>query len=107
MKRFMQYEARNCICPPEAPACVCDHRASLRLVSRKALKPSPEEVQRNPRSRSARLRVAERIVESDNNFGDYLSQLAEAEPGCAWRRPMMAAKLRKAFVALQASILAF
>ena len=61
VKRFFRQESRDCICPPEAPACMCDHRAVLRLISRKPLRPTAEEVAENPRARSARLRIAERI----------------------------------------------
>jgi 16S rRNA (cytosine1402-N4)-methyltransferase len=61
VKNMLRREASDCICPPEAPACVCGHRASIRLVSRKVLKPSSAEARSNPRSRSARMRVAERI----------------------------------------------
>ena len=62
VKQFMQQESRDCICPPGTPACVCGHSASLRLITRKVITPSPREIQLNPRSRSARLRVAERLV---------------------------------------------
>lgn len=61
VKQFIQRESRDCICPPGLPVCTCGHRASLRPVTRRALKPSPAEVALNPRSRSARLRAAERI----------------------------------------------
>ena len=61
VKRFMQRESKDCICPPGMPECVCGHTASLRLVNRRVITPSVEEVRRNPRSRSARLRVAERV----------------------------------------------
>lgn len=61
VKRFCQQEARDCICPPEIPICVCQHRATLRVVSRKPIRPSDKEVTANPRSRSARLRIAERL----------------------------------------------
>ncbi len=61
VKNFIRQESRDCICPPDAPVCVCDHRASLRPVGRGASKPSPAEVEANPRSRSARLRVAEKL----------------------------------------------
>jgi len=61
VKLFMRREATDCICPPQVPVCVCDHRATLRLVTRKGLRPSEAEVAENPRSRSAILRVAERL----------------------------------------------
>jgi 16S rRNA (cytosine1402-N4)-methyltransferase len=62
VKRFMRRESKDCICPPELPICTCDHRASLDVVTRKPIRPTEEEVVQNPRSRSARLRVAERKV---------------------------------------------
>jgi 16S rRNA (cytosine1402-N4)-methyltransferase len=61
VKRYLRREARDCICPPEVPVCQCGHRARLRVLTRKPVRPTPEEVSANPRSRSARLRVAERI----------------------------------------------
>jgi 16S rRNA (cytosine1402-N4)-methyltransferase len=64
VKRFYQQEARDCICPPETPICRCEHRATLQIVTRRPIRPTPEEVSRNPRSRSARLRVAERLPTS-------------------------------------------
>jgi len=66
VKRFFQRESRACVCPPEAPACCCQHRATLRLVTRKPITPSPEELRLNPRSRSAKLRVAERLPTSSD-----------------------------------------
>lgn len=61
VKEFFNMESRDCICPPRTPICICNHRASLKLITRKVIKPSPVEVQTNPRSRSAKMRVAERI----------------------------------------------
>ena len=60
VKEYFRRESRDCLCPPTQPVCTCGHRASLRLVHRKPLRPSEREGQANPRARSARLRVAER-----------------------------------------------
>ena len=62
VKRFLQAERRGCICPPEAPVCVCGHEPRLRLLSPKGIVPTPAEISANPRARSARLRAAERIA---------------------------------------------
>ena len=61
VKTFMRQEARGCVCPPQLPQCVCGRRPRLRLITRKSLAPSIDEIQDNPRSRSARLRVAEKL----------------------------------------------
>jgi len=61
VKDFLRREAQGCLCPPGAPVCICGHTARLKILSKKAIKPSPIEVQANPRSRSARMRVGERI----------------------------------------------
>jgi 16S rRNA (cytosine1402-N4)-methyltransferase len=61
VKRFMREESRDCICPPEQQTCTCGHKAQLRLIQRKPIRPSTLETQANPRARSARLRVAERL----------------------------------------------
>ncbi len=63
VKTFFRDRARDCVCPPRQPVCTCDHRATLREISRKVSRPTDDEVARNPRSRSARLRVAESIVD--------------------------------------------
>jgi len=62
VKRCLQAERRGCICPPEAPVCVCGRQPRLRLLSPKGLVPTPAEITANPRARSARLRAAERIA---------------------------------------------
>ncbi len=61
VKQFMQLESKDCVCPPPVPACVCGHKATLRTITRRVVTPSLEEVRSNPRSRSAKLRVAERL----------------------------------------------
>jgi 16S rRNA (cytosine1402-N4)-methyltransferase len=62
VKRFFAAERRGCVCPPELPVCVCGRNPRLRLLTRKSVTPTPEEVATNPRSRSARLRAAERLA---------------------------------------------
>lgn len=61
VKGFLIRESTKCICPPEAPICVCGHEPALTLVQRRIIRPSAEEVQRNPRSRGAKMRVAQRL----------------------------------------------
>ncbi len=61
VKRFVAHEAAACVCPPGLPVCVCDHTPRLRKVSGRAVRPTAAEVAANPRSRSAVLRVAERL----------------------------------------------
>ena len=62
VKRTFARESRDCICPPRQPICTCEHKAQLRLITRRPLRPDQAEAQVNPRSRSARLRIAERIA---------------------------------------------
>ena len=66
VKRFMQAESRDCLCPPGTPQCICGHTSNLRLINRKIITPSSGEIKTNPRSRSARMRVAERIVDQED-----------------------------------------
>ena len=50
----------SCVCPPELPICRCDKVSEVKVITRKPILPSKEEVEANPRSRSAKLRVAEK-----------------------------------------------
>jgi 16S rRNA (cytosine1402-N4)-methyltransferase len=97
VKQFMQREARGCICPPGTPACVCGHTPSLRLVNKKVITPTAAEIRTNPRSRSAKLRAAERIITPDNCYAstedhDFLT--IARSPG--WRRPVLIQKIKTA-----------
>lgn len=61
VKRYLQSEARDCICSPQVPVCICHHRAQVRLLSSHPMLASQAEQQQNPRARSAKLRSAERL----------------------------------------------
>jgi 16S rRNA (cytosine1402-N4)-methyltransferase len=61
VKHFFVDESKDCICPPEQPICTCDHQARLKIITRHPIEAGEEETQGNPRARSAKLRVAERI----------------------------------------------
>ncbi|SFJ04874.1 16S rRNA (cytosine(1402)-N(4))-methyltransferase RsmH [Thermoflavimicrobium dichotomicum] len=59
-KQFFQEKAKGCICPPHFPVCTCNERPLLKVITRKPIIPSKEEIERNVRARSAKLRVAEK-----------------------------------------------
>ncbi|RKZ29115.1 16S rRNA (cytosine(1402)-N(4))-methyltransferase [bacterium] len=61
VKNFFTTETKDCICPPELPVCRCGHRRSLRIITKKPVLPSKEEIEKNIRARSAKLRVAEKL----------------------------------------------
>lgn len=61
VKRLFQEMSQGCICPPDIPVCVCGHVPVLKIIARKPLVARAEEVERNPRARSAKIRVAERL----------------------------------------------
>jgi 16S rRNA (cytosine1402-N4)-methyltransferase len=61
VKRYFRRQAQDCICPPELPVCTCKHQATLRLITRRPVRPDEAELTQNRRARSARLRVAERL----------------------------------------------
>ena len=58
VKNAFRYQELDCICDPRAPICTCDKVSTIKVLSRKPILPSKEEIERNPRSRSAKLRVA-------------------------------------------------
>jgi 16S rRNA (cytosine1402-N4)-methyltransferase len=61
VKQFFKTEATGCICPSEFPVCVCNHQPRVTLITKKPIIPSPLELKQNPRSRSAKLRIAQKL----------------------------------------------
>jgi len=61
VKEFFRTESRDCICPPSEPICCCGHERSLKILTKKPVVPEGDEIQKNPRARSAKLRVAQKI----------------------------------------------
>jgi 16S rRNA (cytosine1402-N4)-methyltransferase len=61
VKQFFRRESKDCICPPDFPICVCEHKARLKELTRRPIRPEEDEIDTNPRARSAKLRVAEKI----------------------------------------------
>lgn len=61
VKQYMQEQAKICTCPPSFPICICGQKPPLRIIKRKPIVATAEECENNPRARSAKLRVAERI----------------------------------------------
>jgi 16S rRNA (cytosine1402-N4)-methyltransferase len=100
VKQFMQKESRGCICPPGTPVCICNHTPSLQLINKKVITPSSAEIAQNPRSRSAKLRAAERIVTRGDCYANTEDHtfitLAKAT---GWRRPALVQKIKMVFLA--------
>jgi len=61
VKNCFRDETRTCICPPHLPICQCHHSPRLALINRKPIVPDETEILTNPRSRSAKLRLARKI----------------------------------------------
>jgi len=100
VKQFMQRESKDCICPPGTPTCVCGHTASLKLINKRVITPSPAEIQINPRSRSAKLRAAKRVITQEDEHYRIVERLCSSAEVKAngWRRPTLLKKLRHAFL---------
>ncbi len=65
VKLFIRQEQKGCICPPDYPVCMCGRKPTLRAINSKPMEATPEEARSNPRSRSAKLRIAERVASDE------------------------------------------
>ncbi|MDR1836245.1 MAG: 16S rRNA (cytosine(1402)-N(4))-methyltransferase RsmH [Treponema sp.] len=65
IKNFFRTANKNCTCPQQAPICICEGRRSVNILTKKGITPGNEEIERNPPSRSARLRVLEKILDEE------------------------------------------
>lgn len=62
VKHYFRQESKDCICPPEQILCNCGHKAAVKVITKRPIRPQEEEIANNPRARSARLRVVEKIT---------------------------------------------
>jgi 16S rRNA (cytosine1402-N4)-methyltransferase len=65
VKNFIRTMNKDCTCPPQAPICRCEGRRSVNILTKKGIVPTKEEIERNPPSRSARLRAVEKVLDED------------------------------------------
>jgi 16S rRNA (cytosine1402-N4)-methyltransferase len=62
VKHYFRDESKDCICPPKQPICDCGHKASIKIITKRPIRPTEGEINKNPRARSARLRVVEKLL---------------------------------------------
>jgi 16S rRNA (cytosine1402-N4)-methyltransferase len=61
VKHYFRNESKDCICPPKQPICDCGHTAIIKIITKRPIRPQEGEIEQNPRARSARLRVVEKL----------------------------------------------
>ena len=90
VKNIFKQESKDCICSPDTLSCICHHTARLGLINKKVITPSQNEIRENPRSRSAKLRIAERIITQQewHETAERLCFLDETKTGVR-RRPAL------------------
>lgn len=62
VKHYFRQESQDCICPPEQIVCICGHEAAVKVITKRPIRPQEDEIIRNSRARSARLRVVEKLT---------------------------------------------
>ena len=62
VKHYFRRESKDCICPPEQIVCNCGHQAKVKVITKRPIRPQQDEISHNPRARSARLRVVEKLT---------------------------------------------
>jgi 16S rRNA (cytosine1402-N4)-methyltransferase len=95
VKQFFAEESRDCICSPETPICICRHKARLKLINKKVITPELSEMKHNPRSRSAKLRVAERVMRNNEKFVSAGKYYVLTETNTGWRKTSVRRNLQK------------
>ncbi len=100
VKQFMRLESNDCICPPGTPVCICGHKPRLKLINKKVITPTEIEIKRNSRSRSAKLRAAERITAQVDCYADADEhEFLTITKSRGWRKPALLQKIRMVFLA--------
>jgi len=61
VKNVLRDATKDCICPPEVMRCICHHKPEISILTKKPIQPDEAEIQNNPRSRSAKMRIAEKL----------------------------------------------
>ncbi len=66
VKQSFRHAAQGCTCPPQIAVCICDQKPELRIVTSRPIVPTPEEIEDNPRARSAKMRVAQKVADGSS-----------------------------------------
>ena len=100
VKQLLHKEARSCICSPDIPTCICGHVPRVKIINKKVITPTITEIDINPRSRSAKLRAAERIIiHADSHITIEDDSFISTAKSRGWRRPALVEKIKTAFLA--------
>ncbi len=70
VKQFFRRESQDCICPPDQPVCTCGHRAGIKELTRRPIQADDNEILKNPRARSAKMRAIEKLAYTLHEVSD-------------------------------------